>query len=134
MLRPLLVLPLRIQRHKPTFLLDPSHHLLLRTRMKHKSALPQQQLQILRHIPSRHIDPADTRRHSEAFVDRHSVRDAVAAIEHYACGAAGSVEGEHSLNGGMEGGHVEGFEEDLRGGFTVGAWIQRWFSQQDRML
>lgn len=45
--------------------------------------------------------------------------DAVAGVEDYAGGAAGGVEGEHGLDGGVEGGDVEGFEEDLGRGFAV---------------
>lgn len=60
--------------------------------------------------------------------------DAVAGVEHYACGAAGGVEGENGLDGGVEGWDVEGFEEDLRGGFAVRARVEGGFGEQDWML
>ncbi len=91
--------------------------------MEHIPALPKQQLHILRHISPRNVDPAYGAGHGETFVDGHGVRDAVARVEHYPCGPPGGVEGEHGLDGGVEGGDVEGFEEDLRGGFAVGAGV-----------
>lgn len=87
--------------------------------MKHISTLSKQQLHIFRHIPSRDVDAADAGGHGETFVDGHGVGDAVAGVEDYAGGAAGGVEGEHGLDGGVEGGDVEGFEEDLGRGFAV---------------
>lgn len=45
--------------------------------------------------------------------------NSVARVKHYSCGAAGGVEREDGLDGGVEGGDVEGFEEDLGGGFAV---------------
>lgn len=134
MLHPFLLLPLRVQRHIPALLLDISHHLLLRTCMKDIPALPKQQLQILRHIPPRDVDPAYGAGHGEAFVDGHGMGDAVAGVEHYACGAAGGVKGEHGLDGGVERGNVEGFEEDLRRGFAVRTGVEGGFGEEDWML
>lgn len=50
--------------------------------------------------------------------------DTVAGVEDDAGGTAGGVEGENSLDTGVEGGDVEGFEEDLGGCVTVCAGIE----------
>ena len=55
------------------------------------------------------------------------MRDSVAGIEDYACCAAGGVEGEDGLDGGVEGGDVEGFEEDLGGCVTVCSGVEGGF-------
>jgi len=41
------------------------------------------------------------------------VRDAVTGVEYYSCGAAGGIEGEYGLDGGVEGRDIESFEENL---------------------
>jgi len=38
------------------------------------------------------------------------------------------------LDGGVEGGDVEGFEEDLGGGFAVGAGVEGGFGEEDWVL
>ena len=52
------------------------------------------------------------------------MRDTVASIEHYACCAAGGVEGEDGLDGGVEGGDVERFEKNLGGCVTVRSGVK----------
>lgn len=102
--------------------------------MEHIPALPEQQLQILRHVSARDVDAAYGAGHGEAFVDGDGVGDAVAGVEDYACGAAGGVEGEDGLDGGVEGRDVEGLEEDLGGCFAVGAGVEGGFGEEDWVL
>lgn len=122
--RPLLLLALGVQRDIRRLLLDQPDHLLLRAGVEDVAGLAQQQLHVLRHVAPGHVDAADAARHGEAFVDWHGVRDAVAGVQHDACCAAGGVEGEDRLDGGEEGGHVEGFEKDLRRDVSVCAWVE----------
>lgn len=65
---------------------------------------------MLRDVSPRYVDSPDTARHGEPFVDWNGVRDAVARVEYYTRCSAGCVEGEHGLDGGEEGGDVEGLE------------------------
>ena len=127
MLQPLLLLPLRIQRYIPRLLLNHSHNLLLRTRMKHIPALSKQQLHMLCNIPAGDIYSPYTTRHRETFVNGDGVRDPVASIEHYACCAAGGVKGQYGLDGGVESGDVEGFEQNLGGCVTVCSGVEGGF-------
>ena len=92
--------------------------------MKHIPALPEQQLHMLCNISSGDIYSPYTARHRETFVNGDGVRDSVASIEHYACCAARGVEGEDGLDGGVEGGDVEGFEENLGGCVTVCSGVE----------
>ena len=57
------------------------------------------------------------------------MRDAIASIENYSCGATGGVEREHGLDGCVERWDVEGFEEDLRSCVAITARIERRFGE-----
>lgn len=96
--------------------------------MEHISALPQQLLQILSDITARDVNALNAVGHGEALVDGDGVRDAVAGVEDDAGRAAAGVEGEHGLDGGVDGGDVKGLEEDLGGCVAVLAGVERWFS------
>ena len=74
------------------FLLDGSHNLLLRTRVKYIATLPKQQLHVFRHISPSDVDSLYTVWHREAFVDRYRVRNTIAGIKNYTCCAARGVE------------------------------------------
>ena len=87
--------------------------------MKDEARLAQQCLQVLCHVPAGDVDAPDGGGQREAFVDGHGVGDAVAGVEDEAGCAAGGVEGEDGLDGEVQGGDVEGFEEDLGGGGAV---------------
>ena len=52
----------------------------------------------------------------------------VARVEDDASCAAGGVEREDGLDGCVESGDVEGFEENLSGGVTIGAGVEWGFS------
>lgn len=62
------------------------------------------------------------------------MRDTIAGVEDKACGASGRVEGKDGLDGGVEGGHVKGFEEDLCSCFAIRAWVQWRFCEEERVL
>jgi hypothetical protein len=80
------------------------------------------------------IETEDGVRERETFVDGHSVGHTVTGVEHDTSGTTGSVEGEHSLNGDVEGGGVERLEHDLGHLLTVGLRVQGSLSEQDGVL
>ncbi len=82
---------------------------------------------MLCNIPSCDVYSPYTARHREAFVNGDGMRDSIARIEHYACCAARGVEGEDGLDGGVEGGDVEGFEENLGGCVTICSGVEGGF-------
>mmetsp|Transcript_15270 Transcript_15270/g.39697 ORF Transcript_15270/g.39697 Transcript_15270/m.39697 type:complete len:201 (+) Transcript_15270:994-1596(+) len=69
-----------------------------------------------------------------ALVDRHSVRDAVAAVHHNAGRAARGVQREHSLDCDVHRRHVERLEHDLRHLLTVRLRVERRLREKDRVL
>lgn len=115
-------------------LLDQPDHLLLCARVEHVTALAQQRLQVLGHVAAGDVDAADAVGHGEALVDGHGVRHAVARIQNHARRPAAGVEGEDSLDRGVERGDVEGLEEDLGGRVAVGTGVERGFGEEDRVL
>jgi len=68
--------------------------------------------------------------YGEAFVDWDAMRYAIAGVENEAGGATGGIEGEDGLNGSVESGDVEGFEEDLGSSFAVAARVERRFCEE----
>lgn len=102
--------------------------------MEHAPALPQQLLHVLRDVPPRHVYPPDAVGYREALEYGHRVRHAVAGVQHYACRFARGVEGQHRLHRGVQRGHVECLEQDLCGGITVFARVQRGLSEKHGML
>src|SRR5687767_15990495 len=100
--------------------------------MEDMSTLAQQLLQVFCHISARNIDTLYAVRHDKAFVDGHGMRHTVARVEDDTCCPTAGVQGEHGLDGCVDGGDVESFEEDLGGGIAVLAGIEWWFGEQHR--
>uniref|UniRef100_A0A1I8IUX4 C2 domain-containing protein n=1 Tax=Macrostomum lignano TaxID=282301 RepID=A0A1I8IUX4_9PLAT len=72
-----------------------------------------QQLQIASDIAAGNVGPHDRVLQGEALVDRHSVGDAVAGVQHHPGGAAGGVQGQHRLHRHEQARDAEGFEKNL---------------------
>lgn len=102
--------------------------------MEDVAALAQQGLHVLGDVAAGDIDAAHGGGDGEPFVDGHGVGDAVAGVEDATGGTAAGVQGQHGLDGGIEGGDVEGLEEDLGGGVAVGAGVEGGFGEQDGMF
>ena len=73
-------------------------------------------------------------RKSETFVDGHDVGDTIAGVEHDTSGSTGGIEREYGLNRDVEGGCVEGLEDDLGHLLSVRLGVDRSFGEQDRVL
>merc|ERR1740129_2152960 len=71
---------------------------------------------------------------SVTLVDGDTVGDTVAGVHDDAGGTAGGVQGEHSLDGDVHGGHVEGLEHDLGHLLTVSLGVEGSLSQEDGLL
>merc|ERR1712077_157003 len=71
---------------------------------------------------------------SVALVDGNSVGDTVTGVQHDTGGTAGGVQGEHSLDGDVHGGGVEGLEHDLGHLLPVGLGVEGSLSQEDGVL
>merc|ERR1719422_513212 len=68
------------------------------------------------------------------LVDGDAVGDTVTGVHNDAGGAARGVQGEHSLDGDVHGGHVEGLKHDLGHLLPVGLGVEGGLSQEDGLL
>merc|ERR1712130_135677 len=71
---------------------------------------------------------------SVTLVDGDTVGDTVTGVHDDTGGTAGSVQGEHSLDGDVHGGHVEGLEHDLGHLLPVGPGVEGGLSEEDWVL
>merc|ERR1711910_159909 len=72
--------------------------------------------------------------HWTTLVDGDTVGDTVTGVHDDTSGTAGGVQGEHSLDGDVHGGHVEGLEHDLGHLLPVGLGVEGSLSQEDGLL
>merc|ERR1712110_573846 len=68
------------------------------------------------------------------LVDGDTVGDTVAGIHDDTGGTAGGVQGEHSLDGDVHGGHVKGLKHDLGHLLPVGLGVEGGLGQEDGLL
>merc|ERR1712061_29069 len=68
------------------------------------------------------------------LVDGDTVGDTVAGVHDDTGGTARGVQGEHSLDGDVHGGHVEGLEHDLGHLLPVGLGVEGGLDQEDGLL
>merc|ERR1711971_801690 len=71
---------------------------------------------------------------SVTLVDGDTVGDTVTGVHDDTGGTAGSVQGEHGLDGDVHGGHVEGLEHDLCHLLPVGLGVEGSLSEEDGLL
>jgi hypothetical protein len=68
------------------------------------------------------------------LIDRDGVGDTIARVQDDTSGTARGVQGQHSLDGDVHGGGVEGLEHDLSHLLSVGLGVQWGLSEQDWVL
>merc|ERR1719193_2336464 len=68
------------------------------------------------------------------FIDGDSVGHTISRVHDDTGGTAGSVQGQHSLDGDIHGGHVEGLKHDLGHLLPVGLGVEGSLSEQDGLL
>merc|ERR1712240_459904 len=71
---------------------------------------------------------------SVTLVDGDTMGDTVTSVHDDTSGTTGGVQGEHSLDGHVHGGHVEGLEHDLGHLLPVGLGVEGSLSEQDWLL
>merc|ERR1712183_991851 len=69
--------------------------------------------QVVGELTASQVKTDDGMRKSVTLVDGDAVGDTVTGVHDDTGGTAGGVQGEHSLDGDVHGGHVEGLEHDL---------------------
>jgi hypothetical protein len=98
------------------------------------TTLSQDLHQVVRQIATSHVDTGDGVGESETLVDGDNVSDTITRVQDDTGGTTGSVEGENGLDGDVEGGSVEGLEDNLGHLLTVGLGVDGGFGQEDRVL
>merc|ERR1719193_682886 len=80
------------------------------------------------------VEPEDGVGKGITFIDGDGVGDTISRVHDDTGGTAGSVQGQHSLDGDIHGGHVEGLKHDLGHLLPVGLGVKGSLSEQDGLL
>lgn len=90
--------------------------------------------QVVGHVSSGQIDSHDGVGKVVTLIDGHSVGDTITRVQDDTSGSTRGIEGQHGLDGHVEGGHVEGLEEDLGHLLSVLLGVHWGLSQVGRVL
>ena len=125
---------LEVKGNIAQLLLDISDDFALGSGREGVTALSQDLHEVIGQITTCHVDTRDSVRKSETFVDGDNVSDTIAGVKHDTSGTTGGIEGEDSLNRDVEGGGVEGFEDDLGHLLSVGLGVDGGLGEQNGVL
>ena len=125
---------LEVKRHVAELLFYVTDDFALGGGVECVAALGKNLHQVVGKIAAGHVDARDGMGEGETLVDGHHVSNTIARVKNDTRGAAGSVQGENSLDGDVEGWGVEGLKDDLRHLLAVGLGIDGSLGQQDGVL
>jgi len=103
-----------VERHVAQLLLDVTNDLTLGRRREAVAALRQDLHQVVGQITAGQIQTQDGVRQRVALVDRHSVCDAVARVQHDTCCTTAGVQRQHGLDSDVHRRRVERLEHYLQ--------------------
>lgn len=90
--------------------------------------------EVVGQVTTGHVDTRDGVGKGETFVDGDNVSDTVTRVEDDTGGTTGSVQRQNGLDGDVEGGGVEGLEDNLGHLLTVGLGVDGGLGEQDGVL
>merc|ERR1719492_621063 len=125
---------LEVKSDVAQLLLDVPDNLSLSGGGKAIASLGEDLHQVVGEITASQVEPEDGVGESVTLVDGDSVGDTVTGVKDDTGGTAGGVQGEHSLDGDVHGGSVEGLEHDLSHLLPVGLGVEGSLSQEDWVL
>merc|ERR1719352_1435658 len=125
---------LKVQGNIAQLLLDVPDNLPLGGGGERVAPLGEDLHQVVGKLTASQVEPEDGVGKSVTLVDGDGVGDAVTGVHHNAGGTAGGIQGEHSLDGDVHGGRVEGLEHDLGHLLPVGLGVEGGLSQEDGLL
>merc|ERR1712020_337128 len=125
---------LKVEGNIAQLLLDVPDNLPLCSGGEGVASLCEDLHQVISEVTAGEVKPEDSVGKSVAFVDGNGVGDAVARVKHNTGGTTGGVQGEHSLDGDIHGGGVEGLKHDLGHLLPVGLGVERGLSEEDGVL
>merc|ERR1719472_525864 len=90
--------------------------------------------EVVGEVTASQVEPEDGVGKGISLIDGDCVGDAVTGIQNNAGGTSRGVERQHSLDGDVHGGGVEGLEHDLGHLLPVGLGVEGSLSQEDGLL
>merc|ERR1711971_695109 len=90
--------------------------------------------QVVSEVTAGQVQPEDGMGQGITFVDGYCVRDTITRIEDNTGGPTRGIQGEHSLDGHVHGGGVEGFKHNLSHLLPVSFGVEGSLSQENRVL
>lgn len=125
---------LEIKRNVAELLFDVTDNFSLGSRGESVATLSEDLHQVVGQVAASHVNTGDSVGKSETLVDGNDVGNAIARVEYDTSGTTGSVEREHSLDGDIEGGSVEGLEDDLSHLLSVRLGVDGRFGKENWVL
>merc|ERR1712213_15014 len=125
---------LKVQGNIAQLLLDVPYNLPLGSGGEGVPSLGEDLHQVVGELTASQVKPEDCMGKSITLVDGDGVGDAVTGVHHNSGGTAGSIQGEHSLDGDVHGRRVEGLKHDLGHLLPVGLGVEGSLSEEDGLL
>ncbi len=125
---------LKVKSDVAELLLDVTNDFTLGGGGEGVTALSENLHEVVGKITASHVDTGNSVGKSETLVDGDNVGDTITGVEDDTGGTARGVEGEDGLDGNVEGGGVEGLEDNLGHLLTVGLGVDGSLSEEDRVL
>merc|ERR1711911_320412 len=125
---------LKVQGDVAQLLLDVTDDLALGSGGEGVAPLGEDLHQVVGELTASQVKTGDGVGESVTLVDGDTVGDTVTGVHDDTGGTAGGVQGEHSLDGNVHGGHVEGLKHDLGHLLPVGLGVEGGLSQEDGLL
>merc|ERR1712177_41552 len=122
---------LEVQGDVAELLLDVTDNLALSGGGERVATLGEDLHEVVGELTASQVKTDDGVGESVTLVDGDTVGDTVTGVHDDTSGTAGGVQGEHSLDGDVHGGHVEGLEHDLGHLLPVGLGVEGSLSQED---
>merc|ERR1712130_1088849 len=125
---------LKVQGNIAQLLLDVPDNLPLGSSGEGVAPLSEDLHQVVGQLTASQVEPEDGMGKSVTLIDGDTVGDAVTRVHHNAGGTAGGIKGEHSLDGDVHGGRVEGLKHDLGHLLPVGLGVEGSLGEEDGLL
>ena len=125
---------LEVKGNVGELLLDVADDFTLGSGGERVSTLGQNLHHVVGQITSSEIETEDGVGKGISLIDGDGVGDTISRVEHDSGGTARGVQREHSLDGNVHGGGVEGLEHDLGHLLTVSLGVEGSLSQEDGVL
>lgn len=125
---------LEVQGNVAELLLDITDNFTLSGGGEGVATLSKDLHKVVSQVTTSQVDTRDGVGEGETLVDGDDVSDTVTRVKHDTGGTTGGVQRQHGLDRDVEGGGVEGLEDDLGHLLPVGLGVDGGFGQEDGVL